>query len=106
MPKSKEIEAIMIAAEQGDAEAQKNLGKCYYDGDGVEQSFEKAYEWFTKAAEQGNASAQNKLGCCYNFGHGVKQSYEMAAKTSMASLMRMPLSLSPISMIISHWAMG
>ena len=35
------------AAEQGDADAQFNLGECYRDGKGVEQSDEKAEYWLT-----------------------------------------------------------
>ncbi len=85
MPNAKEIEVIMMAAEKGNAEAQKNLGKCYYAGDGVEQSYEKAVEWYTKAAEQGNASAQNKLGVCYYYGYGIVQDYEIAAKWCLMS---------------------
>ena len=33
------------AAEQGDAEAQNNLGTCYATGEGVAQSYEEALKW-------------------------------------------------------------
>ena len=67
-------------AEQGSTEAQYNLGICYDNGQGVEQSYEEAVKWYTLAAEQGLAQAQYNLGYYYCNGQGVKQSYEEAAK--------------------------
>ena len=49
-------------AEQGDAEAQYNLGVMYYKGDGVSQDYQTAAKWFRLAAEQGDAKAQFVLG--------------------------------------------
>ena len=49
------------AAEQGNADAQYNLGMCYQEWKGVEQSFSKAEEWYTKAAQQGHQGAINRL---------------------------------------------
>ena len=72
------IETLTAKAEKGDAEAQYNLAKCYYDGKEVEQSFEKAAEWFEKAAQQGYAKAQYFLGLCYDKGEGVEISKEKA----------------------------
>lgn len=57
------------AAEQGNAEAQKMLGYCYFFRDEPET----AAVWFRQAAEQGNAEAQVALGKCYFEGHGVKK---------------------------------
>jgi len=37
----------------------------YEKGDGVEESYEKAVEWYLKAAEQVNADAQCNLGWMY-----------------------------------------
>lgn len=53
------------AAEAGLAIAQYNLGVLYYSGNGVEPSFEKAYEWTKKAAEQGHVNAMVNLGVLY-----------------------------------------
>ncbi|MGD0253338.1 MAG: hypothetical protein ABSC01_11650, partial [Verrucomicrobiota bacterium] len=36
-------------AEQGDAEAQFNLGFCYDDGRGVVKNYTKAAKWYRKA---------------------------------------------------------
>ena len=49
------------AAEQGEPNAQNNLGWCYEKGKGVEQSDTLAAEWCKKAAEQGNSQAQYNL---------------------------------------------
>jgi TPR repeat protein len=40
-------------AEQGDANAQYNLGKLYYHGWGVPQDYGQARDWYRKAAAQG-----------------------------------------------------
>ena len=71
---------ILELANEGDACAQNNLGLMYQNGRGVEQSDEKAVEWFLKAAEQGFARAQNNLGVMYASGTGVKRSYEKAVE--------------------------
>ena len=71
---------ILELANEGDACAQNNLGLMYQYGRGVEQSYEKAVEWYLKAAEQGYADAQYNLGDMYEYGTGVEQSYEKAAE--------------------------
>ncbi|MBE6293239.1 MAG: tetratricopeptide repeat protein [Bacteroidales bacterium] len=74
------VKWYLEAAEQGHAKAQYNLGVCYYNGDGVQQSYVKAAKWYRKAAEQGNMYAQYNLGVCYANGEGVEQSKSEAAK--------------------------
>jgi len=61
------------AAEQGNADAQYNLGLMYYSGQGVTQDYKQAANWFIKAAGQGYADAQYNLGLMYYSGHGVIQ---------------------------------
>lgn len=51
---------------------------CYYRGEGTEQDYKKAAEWFQTAAEKGNHDAQFILGCQYEEGNGVEQNYESA----------------------------
>ena len=68
------------AANQGDVDALCNLGRCYYEGLGVQQNYYKAVEWFNKAANQGHAGAQCYLGYCYHYGKGVQKN-ESLAKT-------------------------
>ena len=45
-------DALIKAAEKGDASAQNDLAIAYYEGDGVEQDLEKTVFWMQKAAEQ------------------------------------------------------
>jgi len=68
------------AAEQGDADAQFNLGVMYDEGHGVLQDDAEAVKWYRKAAEQGNAKAQFNLGVMYGNGRGVPQDYVEAHK--------------------------
>ena len=69
-----------LAAEQGDAWAQFNLGNAYYNGKGVPQDYKEAVKWFRLAAEQGNAWAQYNLALMYYNGEGVPQNYQEAMK--------------------------
>lgn len=61
------LAALRKAAEDGDAEAQYSLGRCYHSGDGVDEDRVEAVKWFRKAAEQGHAEAQYKLGNSYYY---------------------------------------
>jgi len=74
-------------AEKGDAEAQHNLGRFYYAGNGSTRNPEEAIKWLSKAADQGHPKAQSHLGVCYQYGEGVSidqleavKWYEKAAK--------------------------
>ena len=67
-----------LAAEQGDALAQNNLGAMYDNGEGVPQDYAEAVKWYRLAAEQGYALAQNNLGLMYEDGHGVPRDYVRA----------------------------
>jgi TPR repeat protein len=66
------------AAEQGDSDAQDELGNLYLSGEGVTKDYTQAREWFRKAAEQGDADAQESLGDLYGNGQGVTQDYAEA----------------------------
>ena len=68
----------LAKAQQGDADAQFNLGKMYYDGKGVVQDYAQARSWLLKAAEQGHARAQNGIGILYDYGYGVTKDYAQA----------------------------
>lgn len=66
--KIKEAEAFRynrIAAENGDADAQKRLGDHFIEGKFVVKSFEDAVKWYKKATEQGEPNATAKLADCY-----------------------------------------
>ena len=66
--------------DQGDAQAQTDLGSMYYQGTGVQQDYAKAVELYEKAASQGFADAQNGIGAMYTKGSGVRQDYAKAAQ--------------------------
>ena len=72
--------SLKQSAEQGDADAQFNLGYAYALGNGVPKDDVEALKWYRKAAEQGHADAQCKLGIAYRNGHGVEQDYVEAVK--------------------------
>ena len=65
-------------AEQGNANAQFNLGLMYNYGHGVPQDYKQAVYWYKKSTEQGNAKAQNNLGAMYYNGQGVPQDTKQA----------------------------
>jgi len=60
-------------AEQGNANAQLNVGWMYDNGQGVPQDYKTAVKWSRLAAEQGFAAAQTSLGLRYAIGEGVIQ---------------------------------
>ena len=68
------------AAEQGDAEAQFNLGLCYEKGNGEKKDVNEAFNWYRKAAGQGFAKAENRLAICYHNGKGVNKNYAESVK--------------------------
>ncbi len=55
-------------AEQGDADAQFNLGMMYDYGKSVPHDYGEALKWYRKSAVQGDARAQNNLGSLGAFG--------------------------------------
>jgi TPR repeat protein len=57
--KAEAVKWYRLAAEQGDAGAQNNLGLMYVKGDGVPQNYVKAYVWWSVAAAQGNENGKN-----------------------------------------------
>ena len=46
-------------AEDGNPEAQFQLGLAFYNGDGINKNYREAYHWFLKANEQGIYEAQH-----------------------------------------------
>ena len=60
-----------LAANQGHAGSQYNLGVAYAEGNGVPQHDVQAIKWWRKAAERGYARAQYNLGVRYSRGEGV-----------------------------------
>ena len=66
-------------AEQGNVDAQYNLGLMYGKGKGVKKDYRKAIKWWVLAANQGNGKAQTNLGWMYEIGIGVQKDAHKAA---------------------------
>jgi len=71
---------FVAGAARGEAKALFQLAWCYFKGDGVLQSYERAAALYQQAAAKGDAGAQNNLGHLYSNGLGVPQSCERAAE--------------------------
>ena len=67
------IKLYQKAANQGNADAQFNLGLTYKEGQEVQQDNKMAAKWYQKAAEQGHVTSQFNLGLLYQDGKGVRQ---------------------------------
>lgn len=61
-----------MAAEQGHAGAQNNLGLLYFTGRGVQHDPSRALELYESAARQNDPSGIANLGIMYLFGHEVE----------------------------------
>jgi TPR repeat protein len=62
-------------AEQGNVDAQFNLGLLYGVGQGVPQDYQESVKWYRLAAKQGNAGAQGQLAVRYANGQGVPKDF-------------------------------
>ena len=62
------VTQFALAANKGHAGAQYQVGLCYEEGKGVDESRSEALKWFKQAAENGNADAMYKVGESYRFG--------------------------------------
>src|ERR1043165_8604559 len=67
------VKDLYRAAENGNIDAQYNLGYLYEKGEGTEKDLEKAFYWYQKAAENGNLNAKYNLGYLYENGEGIER---------------------------------
>ncbi len=74
------LSEFRLLAEQGDAEAQYELGRMYERGRGVPEDDNEAVSWYRLAAEQGNALAQISLGIMYENGDGMPKDVTEAVR--------------------------
>ncbi|MDT8419890.1 MAG: tetratricopeptide repeat protein [Desulfuromonadales bacterium] len=68
-----ELEGLQQKAEQGDAEAQAQLGVLYSTGIQTPKNLEEAVKWYRKSADQGHSLGQYNLAFMYIRGEGVKE---------------------------------
>ena len=73
-------ETLQKQAEAGDAEAQFQLGRLYFRGEGVAKSEASALDWISKSAEQGNNDAIASIGFIYSQGAGVPKDEKKAVE--------------------------
>jgi len=71
-------DTLRAKAEQGDADAQYNLGLMYYNGQGVPKDYAEAVKWYRQAADKNNVEACIALGRCYANGRGVPKDLDQA----------------------------
>lgn len=72
------LREFSLFAEQGDINAQVNLGIMYKNGQGTPKDEQQAVMWYLRAAEQGDPGAQNNLGSMYAEGQGVAKNEQQA----------------------------
>lgn len=71
---------FLMAANQGNASAQMNVGYAYERGITVPSDSAEALRWYIKAAEQDNTAAQETVARFYSKGIGVEPDASEAAK--------------------------
>ena len=67
-----------MAAEQGNAKAQYQLGRCYDGGNGCVADKVKSFEWIKKATMQGYGEAFGMLSEYYEEGYGCQKNNKAA----------------------------
>ncbi|WP_332767973.1 tetratricopeptide repeat protein [Pseudomonas koreensis] len=87
---SRAAQAILLAAGEGEVEAQALLGQILLDGRGIAQDRPLALRWFGIAAGRGHLMARNMLGRCHEHGWGciadasvAAQHYRIAAEAGL-----------------------
>jgi len=65
------VEIYTKLSDIGVSSAQNALGMIYYNGQGVEKNYERAFELISSSAENGNVDAQYNLGLMFYSGRGT-----------------------------------
>jgi TPR repeat protein len=68
------------AADQGNAQANGNIGRLYFLGQGVPVDYGEALRWSQQAAAQDNPRGEATIGILYEYGRGVAQDYGKAMR--------------------------
>jgi uncharacterized protein len=88
--KNREFQKRLKAAEEGNAEAQYNLGQAYEYGEFGAVDLVESMRWYKKAAQQGYVHAQFKLSIFYEDGKvcevDLKAAYLWAEKAALQGL--------------------
>jgi|GEM_PF-2655617 len=73
-----DVRESLRRAEDGDAEAQYEMGLRYRRGDGVFEDDYESARWLLQAAEQGHADAMYEVGIAYDSGIGLPMDADIA----------------------------
>lgn len=65
------FDALWPLARSGNADAEELIGVMYAMGLGVEQDYERAFEWYLRASMKGHPGAQSGVGWYYEVGLGM-----------------------------------
>ena len=65
------MEALWPLARSGNADAEELIGVMYAMGLGVDQDYERAFEWYMRASMKGHPGAQSGVGWYYEVGLGM-----------------------------------
>lgn len=76
----KMIQWLTKAADNGHMKAKLNLALCYFFGDGVEQSYEKAFPLLKDVAATEDITARYYLSLCFLDGLGVEEDVDYAIR--------------------------
>ena len=71
-------------AKKGDGIAMNRLGILYYNGNGVQQDYKKAFELYTKAVDMG-INSKGGLSEMYYYGYYVTKDYDKAFQLAKES---------------------
>ena len=74
----KELENLKNSAEQGNAQAQYNLGVLYANKPGKKPDWKSVFKWKKKAADQSHFLAQLEVAQMYSSGQGVEPNQTVA----------------------------
>jgi len=69
---SESLKAIYMRAKKGEVEAQRQLGRSYFEGENVSKSLKKARKWLSAAADHGDLEAYVLLGNLYLSRHALE----------------------------------
>ena len=72
-------EELLERAENGGPLARLMVGAMYYLGEGTEQDYKEAFNWYLKAAENGIPSAKVEVATRYEIGLGVDRDSKKAS---------------------------
>ena len=91
--RKKAVKWWRIAAENGEPNAQMQLGTAYAYGKGIEQNTQEALKWCRRSAEQGFAHGQSMLSVLFSNGFGMEEDIIQAyAWSRLAAVQNHPLS--------------